>query len=63
LRRHRFVDRRHFRRGAPFAFGFAAPYFHDYGYAGYAYDDCERWQQVRTPYGWQWMRVDVCDYY
>ena len=40
---------RHFRfRNRNFvAFGFAGPYFADYGY----YDDC--WRPVRTYYGWR----------
>jgi hypothetical protein len=46
-RHHRFHNRNFF------AFGFAGPYFDDYGY------DC--WRLVQTYYGWQ--RVYVCGDY
>jgi hypothetical protein len=47
-------DRHHFRNRNFFAFGFAGPYYDDYGY-----DSCWRW--VQTYYGLQ--RVYVCGDY
>lgn len=54
---HRHHHRRHF-VGGPF-FGFYGGYYNDYAY----YDDCYQVRRVRTPYGWRWRRVYVCDYY
>lgn len=55
----RYDGGRHFRHAPAVAFGFAAPYVYNYGYAD---DDCYQWQQIRTNYGWTWARVDVCAY-
>jgi len=55
-----FRHHRHFRNFAPFAIGFGVPYYNDYYYAGYPYDDCYRTMRVPTRYGWRWRQVYVC---
>jgi hypothetical protein len=56
----------HFHRGFGhrrfgFGFGFGSGFWPYYAYAD-DYGSCWRLRHVRTPYGWAWRRIYVCDY-
>jgi hypothetical protein len=54
----------HFHRGfghRRFGFGFGAGFWPYYAYAD-DYGSCWRLRHVRTPYGWAWRRIYVCNY-
>jgi hypothetical protein len=40
----------------------AWPYYSDYYYGDYGYDDCFQLRRVWTRYGWRWAQVNVCGY-
>jgi hypothetical protein len=54
---HRFAHHGFGHRRFGFGFGGYWPY-----YASGYYGSCWRVRHVRTPYGWAWRRVYVCDY-